>query len=255
MGHYAYRARSATGTLTGTLEAPNRPAAIRAVQQMNVIPISLTETSGNAHPEKHHPAQSRPLFRSGIQQKEVTRVTRQLSTLLAAGFPLARALVFIQKQMENETFRGVISQINREVRRGEALSEALSKHPKVFNVLFVSMVEAGESAGILERLVGRLADMREADEALLSGICSALVEKVYAKKPAALAGVIPGDILLRIHEKPVHSKSEAITLMQGIEPDANVTLILLRDKKKVTLPVVLQPKNPFNREKVIYESE
>ena len=92
-----------------------------------------------------------------ISEKVIAPFTRQLATLIEAGIPLVRGLRSIQQQEENTRLRTLIGQLCKEVEGGSTFSEALRRHPKVFSPLYVNMVVAGETAGVLEDILARLA--------------------------------------------------------------------------------------------------
>ncbi|OSM07342.1 putative type II secretion system protein [Magnetofaba australis IT-1] len=113
-----------------------------------------------------------------------------MATLLNAGFPLAKALKFIKKQEKIPQLSDALGQVDEDVRAGATLSEALTRHPGYFNALYVNMVRAGETGGILDQMVERLADMREADEELAAKIKGAMTY------PALMMLAMLGSILI-----------------------------------------------------------
>jgi general secretion pathway protein F len=112
---------------------------------------------------------------SHISQSEVAAFTRQLATLVKAGIPLAEALGVLTEQIENEKFKTTIGEVRTRVNEGSSLADALGKHPKVFEEVFVSMVRAGETAGNLDQVLVRLAEFMEAAQRLKSKVGGAMV--------------------------------------------------------------------------------
>lgn len=119
----------------------------------------------------------KPLFgarKKKIQTKDVAVFARQLATMMAAGVPLVQSFEIVAKGHENPAMQELLLNVKSDVEGGTSLSEALAKHPKQFNDLFCSLVHAGEQAGILEGLLGRLATYMEKTESLKKKIKKAL---------------------------------------------------------------------------------
>ncbi len=109
-----------------------------------------------------------------IKPRDITILTRQLATLLEAGFPLARALEFVSRQESAGPMAEMVSDLSASIQQGQDFSQALSSYPKYFGNIFLSMVRAGETGGILDAMLVRLAEMREADEELADRFKSAM---------------------------------------------------------------------------------
>lgn len=107
-------------------------------------------------------------FLKRVKTKELAHCTRQLATLLGSGVPLVEALTAMQEQVENPILKKSISQIKEKVVEGTRLADAMREHPKIYNKLYLSMVEAGEASGNLELVLARLADFTEY-QAMLKG--------------------------------------------------------------------------------------
>jgi type IV pilus assembly protein PilC len=110
-----------------------------------------------------------------VTKKDLVIFTRQFSTMIDAGLPLVQGLNILSEQMENKTFKGMLKQITKDVEGGSTLADALNKHPKVFDSLFVNLVAAGEVGGILDTILQRLAAYIEKSEKLKSKVKGALV--------------------------------------------------------------------------------
>ncbi len=176
MPTFSYQGLQGQKPCNGKVDAANRRAALTAVRRLGIVPLTVDESDGSSVQSESGAGQSglNLSFGKGINAKEITTLTRQLATLTNAGFPLARALTFIQRQAEKDSLRDLVGKIDAEVRSGATLSDALAHHPRYFNYLYLNMIRAGEAGGILALLLDRLASMREADEALMTKIKGAL---------------------------------------------------------------------------------
>ncbi len=109
-----------------------------------------------------------------VKTKDIVIFTRQFSTMIDSGLPIVQGLTILSEQSENKTFRRILKEVVKDVQEGLSLGEALSKHPNVFDRLYVSLVSAGETGGILEVTLQRLAAYLEKLEKLKSQIKGAL---------------------------------------------------------------------------------
>src|SRR5918998_1273957 len=110
-----------------------------------------------------------------VKPDELTIATRQLSTMVSSGMSLLRALYVIEEQTESDPLREAFIEVRKDVEAGLALSDALKRHPDVFNELYVAMVAAGETGGILDSTLIRVADQLEKDDALRRQVKSAMI--------------------------------------------------------------------------------
>lgn len=187
---FKYVAKNEEGkTVTGTLEVVDRDALIGKLREKNLIIISVTETRETLKT-------GGGLFaRRSIKLDDIVVFSRQLATMVDAGIPLVSALDILGEQVENKTFSDVILRIRDDVETGSSLSEALSKHPKTFSILFVNMVKAGESSGMLDEILDRLATYLEKTSNLHKKVRSALVYPIII---TIMASVITAILLLRV---------------------------------------------------------
>ncbi len=111
----------------------------------------------------------------GVKKVEIAAFTRQMSTLLRSGIPLAEALGALVEQITNPRFKTPVSEVRAMVNEGSSLADALARHPKLFDELFVSMVRAGEVAGNLDEVLTRLADFLEGSQKLKSKVQGAMI--------------------------------------------------------------------------------
>ncbi len=128
-----------------------------------------------------------------ITKKDIVIFTRQFSTMIDAGLPLVQGLNILAEQMENKTFRGILKQITRDVEGGSTLADALGKHPKIFDTLFVNLVAAGEIGGILDTILQRLAAYIEKAEKLKSQIKGAMTYPIVV---VAIAFIVIAVIMI-----------------------------------------------------------
>ena len=110
-----------------------------------------------------------------ISTKAITQFTRQLSTLQDAGLPILRSLKILWQQQKNGPMKTVLDQVAADVESGSTLSEAMSRHPKAFDRLYVNMVQAGETGGVLDVILQRLAEFMEKAQKLKRKIIGAMI--------------------------------------------------------------------------------
>lgn len=159
MTHFAYKARnSELKTLEGELSAENEAEALARLEGMGYTPVWVREKERVEAEAVHIPMRER------VPQREVTVFTRQMIGLIKSGVPILRALRTVREQCRNPKFAAVLVSLEETVRNGSMLSEALARHPRVFPHLYVNMVRAGESAGILDVILLRLAEARERED-------------------------------------------------------------------------------------------
>ena len=118
-----------------------------------------------------------------VTNKDIVIFTRQFSTMIDAGLPLVQGLTILAEQSENPTFKSILKEITKDVEGGSTLAEAMKKHPKVFDDLFVNLVAAGEVGGILDTILRRLSTFIEKAEKLKSQVKGALTY------PAVVVGI------------------------------------------------------------------
>ncbi|MCJ7775984.1 MAG: type II secretion system F family protein, partial [Desulfobulbaceae bacterium] len=132
-------------------------------------------------------------FQPKITAKDVVIFTRQFSTMIDAGLPLVQGLTILAAQTENKTFQNVLKRVTKDVEGGSSLAEALKKHPKVFDGLYVNLVAAGEIGGILDTILQRLAAYIEKAEKLKTRIKGAMTYPIIV---VAIAVLVIGVILI-----------------------------------------------------------
>jgi type II secretory pathway component PulF len=152
MPQYRYKARDKEGALhTGTMEAPRKEAVADQLSLNGYIPVQIEEY------EQSGLLQADLLARlTRVSHQDLIIFSRQLATLMGAGISFMQSLATIERQVENPRLKGIIAEIKRDIEAGLPFSEALARHPRVFSKLYVSMVRAGETAGILDDILNRL---------------------------------------------------------------------------------------------------
>lgn len=163
---FTYKGRTLGGTqVAGELKAKDRVELERVLRSKKIL-VSQVSTK---------PSQIRIRIGTGIKKVHISRFTRQFATMIAAGLPMVQCLEILSQQMESAPLRKVIAEIKESVQAGTTLAEALSKHKKVFDDLFVNMVDAGEIGGALDVMLMRLATYREKADALVRKVRGALI--------------------------------------------------------------------------------
>lgn len=174
MATYAYKARDAAGkVISGTLEGDNEQHIAESLRRMGYVVNSIAESRGSGLN-----IQIGGKKRKKVKGAELVVFTRQFATMINAGLPLARCLSVMAAQTPNPGMQATIEDILHDVEGGLALSNAMSKHPKVFNNLYCSMVKAGETGGILDEVLGNIADSQEKAQEIKSKIKSAMTYPV-----------------------------------------------------------------------------
>ena len=151
--------------------------AITVNHKLSHIPAKPVKAKPKT-PSKNSLAQYR-LFGKSIKPKEVIFFTSQLSLMLEIGTPLKNALEAIRNQTQNTDFKEVIHSLLRDVEEGQQLSDAMKRHPHVFNSVYNSMIKAGETGGFLYEILDRMVEMQEKRQALLTQIRSALTYPMF----------------------------------------------------------------------------
>ena len=178
---FTYRVRDQRGRLLeGSLEADNTDLVANKLRQMGYVPVAIDEvsTSGLQTEIKI------PGLGSRIKKKDVAVFSRQFATMISSGLTLLRSLYILAEQTENKTFSEVIDKVRQDVERGSSLSQALAEHPKAFPRLYVAMVRAGETGGVLDSVLLRLASTLEKQVELNRKIKSAMTY------PVAVLGLV-----------------------------------------------------------------
>ncbi len=183
MPTYQYEAMNAAGQeVKAEIDAASTEEAISKIREEGLFPTKVKEKAGKkkAGGGEIAKAGKRPAGAGfgKVKEKQLVQFTRQLSTLQDAGLPILRSLKILEQQQKPGLLRQVIHEVGEDVEGGATLSEALAKHPKAFNKLYVKMVAAGEMGGVLETILNRLAEFMEKAARLKRKVIGALVYPV-----------------------------------------------------------------------------
>ena len=183
MPMYAFKGVSPSGKSINGVRDAESPKTLRQVLRKDGVLVTSFELSKGGKNAKDANRKKGGLSRDvdlggligGVKKTEIAAFTRQMSTLLKSGIPLAEALGALVEQVTNLRFKTPLSEVRTNVNEGMSLADALAKHPKLFDELFVSMVRAGEIAGNLDEVLTRLADFLENAQKLKSKIQGAMI--------------------------------------------------------------------------------
>jgi len=166
---FTYKGKTLAGTLvSGELKAKNRGDLERVLRGKKILVTSLST----------RPSQINLRIGTGIKKVHISRFTRQFATMIGAGLPMVQCLEILSQQMESAALRRIVGEVKESVQAGTTLAEALSRHKKVFDDLYVNMVDAGEIGGALDTILVRLAVYREKADALVRKVKGAMVYPV-----------------------------------------------------------------------------
>src|SRR4051795_12099401 len=167
---FAFKALDLAGVSTiGELEADDKQSVASQLRGKGLIVLDIEEKKSAADVGELLAGFKR------VKAQDLTVATRQLSTMVSSGMSLLRALYVIEEQTRSDKLKEALTQIRKDVEAGISLSDALRRHPEIFNDLYVAMVEAGELGGILEETLHRVADQLEKDDSLRRQVKSAMM--------------------------------------------------------------------------------
>jgi len=227
MPNFKYAAKDNSGkTLSGFFEASDRAQAIDSLRKKGLIIVSMNEVP---------PMTNLSIFSfrgKKVKTDDLVVFSRQLATMVDAGIPLVGALDILGEQVENKSFGKIILKIRNDIEAGSSLSDAISKHKKVFSTLFVSMVRAGESSGMLDDILDRLAAYLEKTSALQKRVGSALIY------PAVVSGMALGITLLLIL-KVIPVFKDIFAGFGSALPTPTMILIAVSDTLRRYFPLII----------------
>src|SRR3954462_5247958 len=193
MSTFAYKALDPKGgTVQGEIEADDKVAVASQLRSRGLIVVDIDEQGRGGG----------DLFErfKKVKADELTVATRQFSTMVSSGMSMLRALYVLEEQQENTKLKDAFSHVRKDVEAGLSLSDALGRHPDIFNELYVAMVAAGETGGILEETLYRVADQLEKDASLRRQIKSALVYPIVIFSFAGLVVIALVAFLVPVFE-------------------------------------------------------
>jgi type IV pilus assembly protein PilC len=167
---FTYRGTNRSGgSVSGEVTATSKAELQNLLRRQQITPTKMSEKGKEFN---------LPTFGAGVNAKELAIFTRQFSVMIDAGLPLVQCLEILASQQENKTFQKVLAGTRASVEGGATLSAAMRQYPKVFDSLYVNMVEAGETGGILDTILQRLSSYIEKNVKLQRAVKSAMVYPV-----------------------------------------------------------------------------
>lgn len=198
MALFTYKAKDSSGqVISGSLEAESTSLVISRLQAMGYFPVQI---SSDAEKKKGAAASAVAAGASAARGgrkvgiNDLATFNRQLADLLSSGIPLVKALSIIQNQTANQTLIEIITQINQDVSGGDSLAIAMAKHPRVFSKLYTAMVKSGETGGLLDSVLQRLATFAENEAETRSKVRAALAYPVIM----IIAGIAAVTVLMTV---------------------------------------------------------
>jgi type IV pilus assembly protein PilC len=169
MATFKYTVRDKAGKpVEGTIDGATKEAVSAKLRSMGYVIVSLDESGGVL--DRLNGIQ----LGTGVKPADITVFARQFATMIGAGLSLTKCLSILGAQTESSALRIIITQIARDVESGQSLSDAMAKHPKVFPPIFINMVRSGETGGVLDEVLNRVADHFEREAMIKGRIKSAM---------------------------------------------------------------------------------
>ena len=226
---YGYKVRDKEGRLLqGSLEADSTALVASKLQSLGYVPVSI-ERQGSSSISMEIKI---PGFSNRVSQKDVAIFCRQFATMINSGLSLIRAMNILTQQTENKTLAGIVGEVREDVEKGASLSQALARHPKAFNRLFVAMVKAGETGGSLDSTLLQLADIIEKQVELKRKIKSAMT---YPVAVLGLVLLIVSAMLIFV----VPTFQELFSSLGGTLPGPTRLLIAVSSFTKKFAPLII----------------
>src|SRR6476646_8546704 len=170
----------------GVLAADTKDVALATLRRQNIVVTGIRERGKEISLSK---------MGRKVPPKTLAVFTRQFSVMIDAGLPLVQCLEILANQQEHKNFQKILLQVRQDVEAGSTLADAMRRHPKAFNSLFVNMVAAGEAGGILDTILQRLSVYIEKAVKLSSQVKSALI---YPVAVICIAAIVVAVILLQV---------------------------------------------------------
>ncbi len=168
MSTYVFKAMDLAGVKAkGEVEADSKQAVSDQLRARGLIVLDIAD--------KHSSTEINLRFMESVKADELAVFARQLATMISSGMSILRALYVLEEQTESKLLKETIVAVRKDVEAGLSLSDALARHPKIFNPLFVAMTQAGEMGGVLESSLLRVADQLEDDASLRKQVKSAMI--------------------------------------------------------------------------------
>jgi type IV pilus assembly protein PilC len=187
MPNYAWKGRNRSGLIKeGVLVADSKELALASLRRQNIVVTGIRERGKEISLTK---------LGRRVPPKTLAVFTRQFSVMIDAGLPLVQCLEILANQQEHKTFQKILLQVRQDVEAGSTLADAMRRHPKAFDSLYVNMVAAGEAGGILDTILQRLSVYIEKAVKLRAQVRSALI---YPSTVIVIAAIVVAVILLKV---------------------------------------------------------
>lgn len=188
MAQFRYTAKDPKGKpIEGELEAEDRQAVVGRLQGMGLFPVKIEDVT----PRRRL---SLANLRGSVSSRDLVGFNRQLADLVAAGVPLVKALAIILGQAQPGPLKDIVADLSKRVQGGDTMAQSMQHHPRVFSPLAVAMVRAGETGGMLDDVLQRLADFSEAEADLRGKVFGALAYPLVM----VCAGIVVIIVLLTV---------------------------------------------------------
>jgi type IV pilus assembly protein PilC len=163
---FEYKGKTLAGAaVQGQLKAKSKNDVERVLRQNRIMVKSISKKAPEIQIK----------IGTGVKRIDISRFTRQFATMIGAGLPMVQCLEILTVQMENKELVKIVAQVKEAVQGGSTLSEAMARHPKIFDSLYTNMVEAGEVGGALDAILVRLAVYREKADKLVRKVKGAMI--------------------------------------------------------------------------------
>ncbi|PIX16361.1 pilus assembly protein PilC [Candidatus Desantisbacteria bacterium CG_4_8_14_3_um_filter_40_12] len=171
MPTYIYKARNMDGTVvTGKIDAETQRSVIMKLKQQHLMVITAEEEKSNIFSRMTEILK----FKGWVGLKDLVLFSRQLATLINAGIPIVQCLNVLIDQVDNKNFKRIIMTVREDIEKGASITMSMGKHPNVFNQLYTSMIKSGESGGVLDEVLERIASYLESVQSLRRKVQTAM---------------------------------------------------------------------------------
>ncbi|MFH1776808.1 MAG: type II secretion system F family protein [Candidatus Omnitrophota bacterium] len=212
MPFFKYVAKNIEGqTIIDKVEAQNKDSVVELLRSKNLLIVSIDE---DRRVKKDRPQK--------IKSDDLVIFSRQLATMVESGIPLVQGLDILASQMENKNFQSVIARIRNDIESGSSLSGALAKHPHIFSLLYLNMIKAGETSGMLDEILDRLASYLEKINNLRRKISSAMVYPIVVTLMAIIITMV---LILKV----IPTFKDIFATLGGTLPWPTQMLIMISD--------------------------
>jgi len=195
---FDYKVRDQSGNMIeGKLEGDSLPLVVGRLREMGYLPVSVTPAGG----EGLRTEIVIPGLTDRIKPKEVAVFTRQFATMVDSGLSISRSLAVLSAQVENKYFAAKLQEVRADVEAGSSLSQALAKHPKVFDSLYVSMVQAGEVGGSIDQVLKSIAAQLEKQVELNRKIRGAMTYPIIVVSVIGIIFIVMMTLIVPIFKK------------------------------------------------------